>query len=248
MTWGTGQNKPSEMKDKKYKRGSKWRRGYREKVLPVELDFYKEGERMKEEVLFEEVMALNFLKLKKNTSTQIQGGLQTRSRINKKKSTSRYVVIQKQKVEDKLCYHFPSKPPISLHLYLCMYHSLLLRFHLSRCYLLFIGLYPIIPLLVPPTRFTIKIINRSLMSTILIPLFWLLLPLWSTCFLLGIVLGTHHTQSHLILLKLDRSSYRGRNWGHLAPPINIYSILPILCHLRHFFLQLQYFVCKAHLI
>lgn len=166
MTWGTGQNKPSEMKDKKYKRGGKRLRGYCEKILPIDPDFYKEGERMEEEVLFEEVMAVNFLELKNNTSTQIQGGLQTRSRINKKKSTSRYVVIQVQKVADKLCYYFPSKSPISLCLYLCVSHSLLLQFHLSRCYLLFIRLYLIILPLVRPTRCTIKIINNSLKTAI----------------------------------------------------------------------------------
>ena len=56
-----------------------------------------------EEVLFEEVMAVNFLKLKnKIRFTQIQGGLQIRSRINKKRSTRKHVVIQMQEVADRL--------------------------------------------------------------------------------------------------------------------------------------------------
>lgn len=33
MKWGTGQNKQSEMRDKKYGEGVKKHRGYREKVL-----------------------------------------------------------------------------------------------------------------------------------------------------------------------------------------------------------------------
>lgn len=44
-------------------------------------------------------MAVNFPKLKKNINTQIQGGLQTLSRIDEKKPTSRHVVIQMQKVK-----------------------------------------------------------------------------------------------------------------------------------------------------
>lgn len=48
-------------------------------------------------------MAVNFLKLKKKIRfTRIQGGLQIQSRINKKKSTRRHVVIQMQEVADRL--------------------------------------------------------------------------------------------------------------------------------------------------
>lgn len=100
---------------------------------------------MREKVLFEDVMAVNFLKLKKNTNTQIHGGLQARSRIHKKKSAFRRVVIQMQKAEDNLHYNFPSKSPVSSYLYLCVYHSLLLQLYLSRCYLIFQALSSNLP-------------------------------------------------------------------------------------------------------
>lgn len=99
MKWGTGQNNPCETKDKKYKKGGKRHRGYHEKVFTYLIGFLQRRRENGEEILFEEVMAVNFLKLKKNINTQIQGGLQTLSRIDKKKSTSRHVVIQMQKVK-----------------------------------------------------------------------------------------------------------------------------------------------------
>lgn len=100
MKWGTGQNNPCEMKDKKYKkRGGEKHRGYHEKVFTYLIGFLQRRRENGEEILFEEVMAVNFLKLKKNINTWIQGGLQTLSRIDKKKSTSRHV-IQMQKVKE----------------------------------------------------------------------------------------------------------------------------------------------------
>lgn len=45
-------------------------------------------------------MTVNFLKLRKDINTQIQGELQTPSRINKEKSTCRHVKIEMQKIKD----------------------------------------------------------------------------------------------------------------------------------------------------
>lgn len=66
-----------------------------------------------QEVLFKEVtVAVNFLNLRKNINIHIQEGLQTPSRIKKKKSTSRHITVQMQKIEDTLyCLLFPKQVP-----------------------------------------------------------------------------------------------------------------------------------------
>lgn len=69
------------------------------------MNFYREVEwGWGKEVLFEKVMAMNFLKLRENINTQIREGLQTPSRIKTKqnKTTPRHVIIQMLTIEDTL--------------------------------------------------------------------------------------------------------------------------------------------------
>lgn len=102
---------------------------------------------------------------------------------------------------------------------------------LSKCHLLFIKLYRIILLFLPSTRFRMKAIKNTSMSTILILFPWRLLPPLNTYLVPGIVLGTHHTWSHLILIKPNRGFLAEKKMRPPSSLLNYYSILPVSYHL-----------------